>query len=76
MGTDTTSLTVGPKEAAARLGLGRVAVYRLLREGRLPAVRVGRHYRIPVRALEQALKRPESLSLPDGPRGWRKETAR
>lgn len=58
-------LTVTPYEAAARLGLGRGTVYRLLKAGRLPAVKVGRrpHYRIPVRAIEEVLAEPERLSL-------------
>jgi len=64
-------LMVTPREAAAKLGLGRASVYRLLREGRLPAVRLGRVYRVPVRVLEEILARPESLSLPDGPTGRR-----
>jgi excisionase family DNA binding protein len=58
-------MTVTPLEAAARLGLGRQLVYRLLKAGRLPAVKVGRrpHYRVPVRALEEALAEPERLSI-------------
>jgi len=58
-------MTVTPMEAARRLGLGRQLVYRLLKVGRLPAVRVGTrpHYRIPLWALEQALAEPERLNL-------------
>ncbi|HUT74245.1 MAG TPA: excisionase family DNA-binding protein [Armatimonadota bacterium] len=58
-------LTVNPAEASARLGLGRGTVYRLLRCGRLPSVRVGRrpNYRIPVAALEEALKNSDRLTL-------------
>jgi len=67
------ALTVTPQEAAARLGMGRASIYRLLREGRLPAVKLGRVYRVPVRVLEEVLERPESLSLPDGPTGRRRE---
>jgi len=70
------ALTVTPQEAAARLGMGRASVYRLLKEGRLPAVRLGRVYRVPLRALEAVLERPESLSLPDGPTGRRREGAK
>jgi len=59
------TLTVSPHEAAARLGLGRGTIYRLLRAGRLPAVKVGRrpHYRIPVAALERVLAEPDRLSI-------------
>jgi len=58
-------LTVGPHEAAARLGLGRGTVYRLLKAGKLPAIKVGKrpHYRIPVKALEEVLADPERLSI-------------
>ena len=60
-----TALTVSPHEAAARLGLGRGTVYRLLKAGKLPAIKVGRrpYYRVPVRAIEEALADPERLSL-------------
>jgi len=59
------TLTLSPREAAARLGLGRTLVYRLLRAGRLPAVKVGSrpHYRVPVKALEEALANPERLTV-------------
>ena len=59
------TLTVNPREAAARLGLGRGTVYRLLQTGRLPCIRVGRrpNFRIPVVAIDQALKNPEGLTL-------------
>ena len=58
-------LTVSPHEAAARLGIGRGTVYRLLKAGRLPAVKVGKrpHFRIPVRALDEVLRNPERLSI-------------
>jgi len=59
------TLTITPHQAAARLGLGRQTVYRLLRAGKLPCVRVGArpNYRIPIRALEEAMSDPESLNL-------------
>ena len=57
------SLTVSPYQAAARLGFGRQSVYRLLREGKLRATKLGRNWRIPVAALEQALADPERLNL-------------
>ncbi len=58
-------LTLSPHEAAARLGLGCGTVYRLLKAGRLPAVKVGKrpHYRIPVKVLEEVLADPERLSI-------------
>jgi excisionase family DNA binding protein len=59
------SLTVSAKEAAHRLGIGLTTTYKLLRLGRLPAVRVGTrpNFRVPVRAIEEALAEPERLSL-------------
>jgi len=59
------TLTISPKEAAQRLGIGLTSTYRLLRAGRLRAVRVGRrpNFRVPVKALEEALAEPERLSI-------------
>jgi excisionase family DNA binding protein len=59
------ALTVSPKEAARRLGIGLTSTYRLLRQGRLRAVRVGTrpNFRVPLRAIEEALAEPERLSI-------------
>ena len=59
------TLTLSPKEAAQRLGIGLTSTYRLLRAGRLRAVRVGTrpNFRVPLRAIEEALAEPERLSL-------------
>lgn len=59
------ALTVSPKEAAQKLGIGLTTTYRLLRLGRLRSVRIGTrpNFRIPVRAIEEALAEPERLSL-------------
>ncbi len=46
-----------PREAAATLGIGRDATYRLIREGRLPAIAVGRRILIPVSALASWVER-------------------
>ncbi|HUR17245.1 MAG TPA: biotin carboxylase N-terminal domain-containing protein, partial [Candidatus Limnocylindrales bacterium] len=43
--------TVGPGEAARRLGVSTRTVQRWLREGRLPSVKVGSHVKVPVHAL-------------------------
>jgi excisionase family DNA binding protein len=42
-----------PDEAAAELRISRSKVYRLINEGRLPAVRITGNVRIPRVALEQ-----------------------
>ena len=39
------------EEAARRLGLPRSTVYRAVRQGRLPAIRVGRFYRVDAAAM-------------------------
>jgi excisionase family DNA binding protein len=59
------TLTVNPREAAARLGLGQRTVYRLLKSGQLPAIRIGSrpHFRIPLRVLEEVLAEPGRLSI-------------
>jgi excisionase family DNA binding protein len=44
-----------PAEAAKALRLGRNTVYELVRQGRLPAVRVGRRLLIPKRGVERFL---------------------
>ena len=53
-----------PVQLAEYLALGRDKVYALLAAGRIPAVKLGRTYRIPRRALEEWLERQavESLS--------------
>ena len=47
--------TLTPEEAAAYLRLNAQTVYRLLRDGQLPGVKVGRQWRIRRAALEQYL---------------------
>jgi excisionase family DNA binding protein len=52
-------------EVAERLSLRRATVYRLIREGVLPSVHVGRVVRVPEHALTTFIERG----------GWRKPTA-
>lgn len=42
-----------PAEVAALLALSRSEVYRLIEQGRIPAVRIGRSVRVPRRWVEQ-----------------------
>jgi excisionase family DNA binding protein len=51
------TLLLKPSEAAERLGVGRVRVYELIQQGRIPTVRVGSRLRIPVDALREWVKR-------------------
>jgi excisionase family DNA binding protein len=48
---DELLLTVG--EAARRLGIGRSLLYRLMLEGQVLSVKIGRSRRVPVWALEE-----------------------
>jgi excisionase family DNA binding protein len=58
----TDQLTVSVPEAARLLGIGMRSLYRAIREGRLPAIRVGRKpkLRIPCQAIDRLLSDPES----------------
>jgi excisionase family DNA binding protein len=42
-------------EVADQLRVSTMTIYRLIRSGELPAVRVGRNYRVPVAELERYL---------------------
>ncbi len=42
-------------EGGAYLGLSRANMYKLVNEGKLPAVRVGRRWLLPIKALEDFL---------------------
>ncbi|MBM4467444.1 MAG: helix-turn-helix domain-containing protein [Chloroflexi bacterium] len=44
-----------PKEVQEMLGIAQTTVYRWLTSGRLPAVKIGRLWRIPADALEELL---------------------
>lgn len=50
-----TRLTRKPEEAAPMLGIGRPAVYALIRSGELRHVKVGRKILIPLAAIEEFL---------------------
>jgi len=54
---DRQSLLLRPRAAARELGLGREAVYQLIREGRLRCVRVGRRLLVPRTELEAFVER-------------------
>src|SRR6266545_1818714 len=51
-GAQVTKLLLSVQEAAGLLGIGRDSAYALIREGRLPAVRIGRRILVPRAALE------------------------
>ena len=64
----STSLCLTPEETACQLGICKARVYRLLREGSLPHIRVGRRILIPTGSLEDWLRTQAGLicKQPDG----------
>jgi excisionase family DNA binding protein len=49
-------LTINVAEACRRTGLGKDALLHFVRAGKIPAIRVGRRFAIPVRGLEAAIE--------------------
>lgn len=65
-------LMLRPDEVAELLGLSRAMVYRLLRQGELPCVRLGRAVRVPVDRLHEWVKsQAEREPVTPGPEGRR-----
>ena len=62
--TDT-RLLVSPKEVIELTGFGRSTVYRAIRAGELPAVRLGRAVRVPTASLEKWIER-QTVAGPNG----------
>lgn len=52
-----------PEQAARSLGIGRTAVYALIREGQLPSVKLGRSRRVPYTALVSFVDRLQAIAL-------------
>ena len=50
-------LLLKPGEAAEVLGVGRMRVYELIRQGRIPTLRVGHRLRIPIDELRAWVRR-------------------
>ena len=46
-------VVITPEEAASMLGCGMNTIYRILKEGKLKAMRIGRHWKIPKRAVQE-----------------------
>lgn len=51
-------------EAAARLGLSRIAVFKRVKKGQLEALRFGRNWAVPAAALEKAATPEKSAVQP------------
>ena len=50
--------TLAPVEAGKLLGIGRNVTYRLIHDGTIPALRLGRKLRVPRAALDELLRNP------------------
>ncbi len=46
-------VVITPEDAADMLGCGMNTIYRILKEGKLKAMRIGRHWKIPKRAVQE-----------------------
>ena len=53
--------TMSPAEAGEVLGIGRNTAYRLIREGAIPVLRLGKKLRVPKAALEELMRNPPHL---------------
>ena len=57
-------LLITPEEAGRRLSLGRTTIYRLMADGELASVVIGRSRRVAVQSLESYVERLLSLEHP------------
>lgn len=57
-------LTVTVEEAAALLGVGRTLAYELVKEGRIPVLRLGKRCVVPRAALTRMLEAAASEGTP------------
>jgi len=65
MASDRLTLTV--EEAAARLGISRTLAYELVRQGKIPSLRLGRRL-VPVHAVDLMLHEAVTVTGPSTPR--------
>ena len=56
-----------PEQAALALGIGRTRVYRLIAEGALESMKLGRSRRIPRVCLEEYVERQRALAREGNP---------
>jgi excisionase family DNA binding protein len=48
-------LTMSVDEAAKKLGVGRCQAYAAVRQGKIPSIRIGKRYLVPIAAFERML---------------------
>lgn len=56
------ALTYHPDELAALLGVARGAVYKGLRDGTIPSIRLGKRFVIPKAAVDELLRNPARVA--------------
>lgn len=56
--------TISPDDLAEKLAVGRQAVYKGLRNGTIPSIRLGKRFVIPRTAIEEWLKTAGQVSQP------------
>jgi excisionase family DNA binding protein len=60
---DEHSRIMAPREAAARLGVSRATVYRMIRDGQMPSTTIRGRLRIPAPAFERWLADHSAAAL-------------
>ena len=57
---------ITPEDAAEQLGIGMNTMYKLLNAQKIKAMRIGRHWRIPKRAIQEYILNETKMKLA----GW------
>ena len=60
--------TLNVQEAGQLLGIGRTTAYRMVKDGIIPCLRLGKQLRIPRPAMEELLRNPGRLHLDESSR--------
>lgn len=55
------TLTYSVDEAGKALGIGRNVAFRLVHQGTIPAIRLGKKLRVPKTAIEEMMRNPPHL---------------
>jgi len=57
---------ITPEDAADMLGCGMNSIYKLLNAGKIKAMRIGRHWKIPKRAIQEYILQATQMKVA----GW------
>lgn len=55
--------TFSVMETAEYIGIGRNKIYQLINEGVIPSVKIGRQFRLPIKAIDQWLETEAQKSI-------------